>query len=720
MIYKILQVWKCITQVKKYIFYWHRTEPIRKNNRKASQNKELPVYFNIQIFHSNLLVPKMAFLLNDYKDLKEIARGGMGKVYLGTQISLNRKVIIKEMASGMLADPTEIKRFENEARAAAALNHDNIIRIYDFGEDHGSFYISMEYIDGADLDRILKSTFYLPEIGLMIVLHALNGLNFAHQQGIIHRDIKPGNILVSKVGAVKVVDFGLAHASHQQLHLTTKDMIVGTPIFMSPEQATGEEKKDSRMDIWAAGILLYRIVSNAYPFTGENVPALLVKILQNKQPPVQKLAPALPNELSDVINLCLEKDRSKRLQSLEPLIETLQNYFYDMEIKDTSSWIRRYETDPQSCVKDLSLVLIEYHIRKENEFRSAGNEEIAEAHFKEAKKYESKELPINMVRDAIKKRDSSAIFKKSPHAASLKKTSAWKPPSRRKPTTLFVIAAIVFLVIILAGGWFASSRITRKSVSDNALRMYNAEKKQTSSSQAVSDSTPVKKTREPATADTTLTANIKTDSAQTPKDAPKPALTKKNNPGQTGLSNKASGPLPDTTTSPETARMAEPQPQAPPSPSPGIIKVTVNPPSAEVTIDGEKLSTADMNNGKRLKPGNHTLIASAAGYEQFSKTISLEQGDVQIVSTNLIQVTQAKEPGALHIYSSPWAEVYIDGAFNGNSPTSKPIYLSEGQHTVTLKRSGFKTYEEVVTIANGELKRMKVKLEEEQGTSGAR
>jgi serine/threonine protein kinase len=657
----------------------------------------------------------MAFLLKDYKDIKEIARGGMGKVYLGTQISLNRKVIIKEMASGLLADPTEIRRFENEARAAAALNHDSIIRIYDFGEDRGSFYISMEYIDGEDLDCILKSDYYLPEIGLMIVLQALNGLNFAHQQGIIHRDIKPGNILVSKVGAVKVVDFGLAHASHQQLHLTTKDMIVGTPIFMSPEQATGEERKDSRMDIWATGILLYRIVANAYPFTGENVPALLVKILQNKEPPVQNLAPALPDDLADAINQCLEKNRNKRLQSLEPLIETLQNYFFDMEIKDTSAWIRRYESDPRSCVKDLSLILLEYHIRKENECRSSGNEEKARAHLQEAKKYESKELPLNLVRDAIKKRDTSAIFKKSPRVASSEKTSAVKPVSGRKPGTLAALGTILVLVLMLAVGWVAYSRIAKKSNPDYLLQTYNAGKKQNA---LETDPMQAKKTSGPSVPMETAgpTEPSKIDRAKNPAfvvqtvpgagvQVKVPKLPKVN-----PVTSGSPRPAPVTV---ETSRQPEAQPT-------GLIRITVNPASAEVTVNGEKLSASERSSGKRFNPGSYAIIAKAAGYEQFSKTVSLEKGDVQIVSANLAAIAQTKEPGSLHIYSSPWAEVYIDGAFSGNSPTSKPLYLTEGPHMVQLKRSGFKTYEEVVSVGNGELKRMKIKLEEEPAAQNPR
>lgn len=651
----------------------------------------------------------MAFLLKDYKDLKEIARGGMGKVYLGTQISLNRQVIIKEMASGMLADPNEIRRFENEARAAAMLNHDNIIRIYDFGEDRGSFYIAMEYIDGADLDVILKSKFYLPEIGLMIVLHALKGLNYAHQQGIIHRDIKPANILVSKAGAVKVVDFGLAHASHQQLHLTTKDMIVGTPIFMSPEQATGEERKDARMDIWSAGILLYRIIANAYPFSGENVPALLVKILQNQQPPVQDLAPAFPGDLADAINQCLEKVREKRLQSLEPLIETLQNFFYDMEIKDTSTWIRRYESDPQSCVKDLTLILIGYHIRKENESRAGGNEEKAQAHLQEAKKYDSKELPINMVREAIKKRETSAIFKKSPQVALPDKTSTWKSAPRRKPTGLLTIVAVCILVAMVAGGWFAYSRIANKGGPDQVLRAYRTDKKQlVAIPQPASDSSPAVRTPEPEPTRPMASAREKNALRQTAKIASKPALKKKNAPS-TGIA-----PPPDRSASPTRAAAPEApalhQEQVANVQSYGVIKIIVSPPSAAVAIDGEKISDREMGHGKRLKPGTHTIVAIAEGYEQFSKILPLEKGDVQIVSVNMVPL--AKQPGSLHIYCSPWAEVFVDGAFNGNAPTSKPIFLAAGQHTITLKRDGYKTYEEVISLSNGELKRMKVKLEE--------
>jgi hypothetical protein len=467
------------------------------------------------------------------------------------------------------------------------------------------------------------------------------------------------------------------------------------------------------MDIWAAGILLYRIVANAYPFTGENVPALLVKILQNKEPPVQELAPALPDDLADAINQCLEKNREKRLQSLEPLVETLQNYFFDMEIKDTSAWIRRYESDAQACVKDLSLILLEYHIRKENGFRAEGDEEKAQAHLQEAKKYDSKELPINIVRDAIKKRETSAIFKKSPRVSSLKKTSTWRIAPDRKPMRVLVIVSCLVLAAILTGGWIAFSHIVKKGGPDTALLAYN--RQPSAIPRTISDSsrsTPTKVSQSTKTTPASASTNRSSPTSKTPS---KPALSSVKTQGHGGLFGKVPDHYSNKAAPAETMRATRGDSAVLPQPtlqvlSPGIIKVAVTPPEAGVTINGDRLSAREMVDGKRLKPGTYIIIASAAGYEQFSKTIALEKGDVQIVSADLPPLV--KEPGSLHIYSSPWAEIYIDGAFSGNSPTSKPLFLSAGQHTVTLKRSGFKTYEEVVTVANGELKRLKVKLEE--------
>jgi hypothetical protein len=160
----------------------------------------------------------------------------------------------------------------------------------------------------------------------------------------------------------------------------------------------------------------------------------------------------------------------------------------------------------------------------------------------------------------------------------------------------------------------------------------------------------------------------------------------------------------------KAAAAAVPSPKSvtPPEAATGILKVAINPPSAEVTLDGVKLFAREMSEGKQLKTGAHQLAATAQGYDVYSRTVNVEKGAVQIVSADL--VLQTKGLAAVHINSYPWARIYIDGAFQGNSPTAKPIAVSEGPHKITLKQNGYKTYEETVTIGKGELRRIKVQL----------
>ena len=326
----------------------------------------------------------MPFTLKDYTDITELAKGGMGKIYCATQVSLNRKVVIKEMAGGLLTTKNEIKRFENEAQAGAALNHDNIIRIYDFGEEKGSFYIAMEFIDGPDLDQLLKQNDFPREIGMMILQQALKGLAYAHEHGIVHRDVKPANMLISRNGAVKMVDFGLAYAGTQSGQLTTTGAIVGTPVYMSPELVSGEETRSKCMDIWAAGIILYRIITGDFPFTGDNVPATLISIMQTKEKPAEDIDRTLPPRFADLLHSCLVKDHTKRLPDLSLLIEALQNHFFEIGIRDPVDTIRRYLADKDGSAADIRPHLVRYHIAKGKECSKAMKFSTAQAHYQEA------------------------------------------------------------------------------------------------------------------------------------------------------------------------------------------------------------------------------------------------------------------------------------------------------------------------------------------------
>ncbi|MBN2188719.1 MAG: serine/threonine protein kinase [Chitinispirillaceae bacterium] len=639
----------------------------------------------------------MAFSLKDYKDIQEIARGGMGKVYLATQISLNRKVIIKEMATGLLTSANEIKRFENEARAAALLNHDNVIRIYDFGEDRGSFYISMEFIDGPDLETILRDPHCVPEIALMIVLHALKGLNYAHQHQIIHRDIKPGNILVSKTGAVKVLDFGLAHASSQQMHLTATDTIVGTPLYMSPEQASGEEKKSIQMDVWSVGVLLYRIITGDYPFKGDNVPAILFNIVQARQPPMEELAPTLPEDLAGSINLSLEKDRAARLTGLGAIIESLQNYFYEIGVKDTAETIRRYITDPAATVKWLSALLLEYHGRRGLEYQEAGDRERAAAHLRAVKQFDPTYKPVARPADTVKKHTSSALLRKTAAVPMTQRTGyhAAPPPKKSGPEKrIIAVAAVVALLIVVAGAAFflvpnkKGPAAPPPAPADTVAIAREAVRRMDSSRFAES---------------VRLADSIRrADSTAAAARAALPRLP------QRKIRQAAAKPSPEK----PVVKKAEPAPEPrAAAPTTGILKVSVFPSSAEVALDGVKLSAQESASGKKLPAGAHQIAARAAGYEPYAKTVTVEVGAVQIVSIDMVKQQQGMS--SLHVHSYPWAQLYVDGQFKGNTPTAKPLALPEGTHSITLKRDGYKTHTESVSITKGEIKRVKVQLARE-------
>ena len=290
-------------------------------------------------------------------------------------LSLDRKVVIKEIAAaveGRRKDPALIQRFENEAKAAASLDHDNIIRVYDFGEDNGFFYIVMERVDGPDLEKLLSANKFPKEIGLMIALQALRGLAYAHGRGIVHCDVKPGNILVSKTGRVKIADFGLAHKITRPADLMGPEKLFITPAYLPPElaaqlqwldnpgddlaetiavttvplpsagQAARTPPDNIRRDIWSAGVLLYRVACGRLPFTGDNAAALMRAIVHEKEQDIPQAVPDLPPGLAECIGACLAKDPRKRPSSLAGVIDSLQKYLADIGFNEIENTIGDY------------------------------------------------------------------------------------------------------------------------------------------------------------------------------------------------------------------------------------------------------------------------------------------------------------------------------------------------------------------------------------------
>jgi serine/threonine-protein kinase len=295
--------------------------------------------------------------LGHYEVLSLLGVGGMGEVYLAVDLNLSRKVALKLLPEKLMADPDLVRRFEQEARAVSALNHPNLVTIYEFGESNGVHYMAYEYIDGKSLKvRMDESRLTLTE-ALDIGVQITTALNAAHEAGIIHRDIKPENIMLRRDGIVKVLDFGLAkltemwnpegerrnkegdtliqsakgapNSGFSSPHSTSPGIVMGTPHYMSPEQARGLQA-DPRTDIFSLGIVLYEMIAGRAPFEGENVIDLVSSILRVDPLPLINFVPDVPYQLEHIVKRALRKDRDERYQRAKDLLIDLNDLKEEM------------------------------------------------------------------------------------------------------------------------------------------------------------------------------------------------------------------------------------------------------------------------------------------------------------------------------------------------------------------------------------------------------
>jgi eukaryotic-like serine/threonine-protein kinase len=280
-----------------------------------------------------------------YRILEKLGAGGMGVVYLAEDMKLGRKVAIKILGQEFTTNKDRLNRFEQEASAASNLNHPNILTIYEMGVDDGRHYIATEYSDGLTLRRkIVASPLQIPEI-LDVAVQVASALEEAHSAGIVHRDIKPDNIMVRRNGYVKVLDFGLAkltetidrspsdgEASTRVLVHTDAGVVMGTSHYMSPEQARGKPV-DARSDIWSLGVVIYEMIAGRTPFEGETSTDVLVAITQKEPPPLARFAPDVPAELDWIVMKALRKDRDERYQTIKELITDLRRLKQRLEFE---------------------------------------------------------------------------------------------------------------------------------------------------------------------------------------------------------------------------------------------------------------------------------------------------------------------------------------------------------------------------------------------------
>ena len=268
----------------------------------------------------------------------KLGEGGMGVLYRARDTRLGRTVAIKLLRPETVADPERARRFLQEARAASALNHPNIVTVHDIGDDGGrGTWIAMECLDGESLrQRLARGPLAVPE-AVRIAVDVARGLAAAHAAGIVHRDVKPANVMITESGIVKVLDFGLAKLdaspkagsdsvspTQSAPVATAAGVIVGTPAYMSPEQVEGRAA-DARSDVFSFGAMLYEMLTAKRPFEGATELSLLSSILKDAPPPVRSLRPEVDARLEAIVSRCLAKDPAARYPSAQALLPELES-----------------------------------------------------------------------------------------------------------------------------------------------------------------------------------------------------------------------------------------------------------------------------------------------------------------------------------------------------------------------------------------------------------
>lgn len=582
----------------------------------------------------------------------------MGKVFVAVQKSLHRRVILKALSPKLVGSHEQVRRFENEARAAASLSHDNIIRVFDFGPDSGAFFICMEYVNGVTLMDMVKEG--LPhEIGLMVALKAILGLRHAHRNSVAHRDVKPDNILVSHEGAVKVVDFGLAGAVDRKAGDTTTSLIMGTPLFMSPEHAEGIDRATFRSDMFSVGILLYWILSGEYPFPGRRAIEVLRKIHDEEPPSLRTVAPTTPPELADLVHHFLRKNPEDRPNTFDPAIELLQRMFLDMRIPDTTMAVAAYVRRDTEAIERIGGLLGHYYIRSAEAALLRDDRETAHSLISRSKELVGNTPEVDNVYRAI----DSPTIKNSPPVQSEETGNATVDDKKEAGNSVLVhvLSVIVALLVVALGGGVYYWRTT--TITQELAKAPKNPELSESQSDTVSQ--------------------------------PPEGITSRNR----------------NTTRSATSQGKTTRKSAPPDKVSTMVRMEVFPSLATVTIDGKEHTNRALSRGVELDPGDHVVHAEAPGYRGDTLDLHMIYGTTQLLTVALDRL------GYVSLDATPPADIYLNGDKMGNSSSISLVELRPSSYSLLLMRSGYLPYSEQIRVTAGDTLKVDVILDPSKSNS---
>ncbi|HID20996.1 MAG TPA: serine/threonine protein kinase, partial [Planctomycetaceae bacterium] len=267
-----------------------------------------------------------------YRVVEKVGAGGMGAVYRAIHVDLQREVALKILPSAMAKNPTMVARFKREARAAAKLQHENIVQIFDVSEEGGRYLLAMEFVRGRDLADIIAQRKIIPvREAVQYLIQAARALDHAHRQGLVHRDIKPSNFIITPEGKLKLCDMGLAVPVdvEEESRVTRDGTTVGTVDYMSPEQAQDSRAVDTRSDIYSLGCTFYHMLTGHVPFEGNSIPEKLFKHAREDPPDPLQYNPNIPGEVLYIMSKMMAKRPEDRYQSPRELLDDLENLDLD-------------------------------------------------------------------------------------------------------------------------------------------------------------------------------------------------------------------------------------------------------------------------------------------------------------------------------------------------------------------------------------------------------
>ncbi len=620
--------------------------------------------------------------------VQTVASGGTAVLYKAVQTSLDRVVAVKRLHAHLTGDANFTRRFILEAKAAASLDHPNIVHVIDFGERDGQYEMVMEFVEGESLKEILER--WRPvrwDLALAVAHQVLQGLEHAHARGIVHRDIKPGNVMLTQAGRVKITDFGLAKLTQAASSHTAENSILGTPLYMSPEQAFGESV-DQRSDLFSLGTMLYEMVTGRQPFASENYMGVIRNILRADVPRPRSIISELAPEVEALILRALARDRERRFQSAREFREAIEAVLGRDALDDARSRLGALlERDVHTRVMPRPDVTPPRARRRRSRRGAAAAAVLL--------------LAAGATALAVLRPDL-VPGTGGPRADAAGEVHASRPADAAPQVS--DVAGVLDLPVAALLGDSAAPPAGADTTSGARPTRPDARRAggpgETGAGEGFRGGATVEAAR-----------GSGADRSGPPPPAPTAAGA--GGPAAASLRTvtdeagaKAAEPGEGDDDHATAARSAPAQAKRPrrAAPHTGFLLVDAGT-TAELWVDGVYRGDVPPAQRMELPAGRHEVECRRPGYVPYRETIRIVTGEL-----SQRHVTLQRQHGRVVLVTEPGATLFVDGRPAGVTPLAAPIELEAGVHTLTLRKGGFHTWHSSVTVQPDETMTLRIAL----------